>query len=1333
MSGGHLQLVANNNLDNLYLTGDPQITNFKIVYRRHTNFTMYPKNIFFSSNPTFGSLGRCRIRKHADLVTKLFLVITLPTVLLEYPILTKKEMSDILKSHGIIWNFSGIGSEPVTLLEYNIEIIPLIDNQINVLQAEYDEINVKEGLVNGVFNNPVYSSVDGRTFANLVFTDFITHDENSLELLYRYIVAFRNDIASTPKALVNFSDVKSLFYNELLTELIVTTITQVYMIPNIIFYHIVDFGNYVFNQALTNYNLKFIFDKGLDFGYTQGEIDTALDGYIVYNKYFESLPISRQLIASQNDINVTRQELLDDIEWNFRKNISELISINSILSENRYDSGLQFRIGYFKKFKFISTNVFNGNEPFNILVNTTKPKLNDHFSNSLTLVPDINEPASVNHFYGDFVNATIQQFNGSSRALFRDELFSDYFSDYKVWYRLLLSTYLGSGPGQYGDFDNLYVMNLIPLFNIYDIPLMVNYWLTNSQYAIYAPAFDLVGSTFQTTLYNNIIDSYNKYDLSFPDPHEFLDIKSYLEALKDTYRDGSDNLLIGMFKPDIIQDIDTSVYSPDVVDPNETYTQLIPIEYVIISYVLEYTQLIFDFTTDPVLYANLVNFIVNNVVNLFRKTDLPTYATYTKNNYTLFNYSLSNIVNTNSNAEPPFLDAASSIWYSISRSLIPQFNNVFISGILSPSYFTTDLGESMNELLDLYKTTLTNNNIPFDSNFTNVNFYKVRYDIDPITDVSYYLDGYNTAFSNYTRDNNLLKIENAALNRSRNYYKGAMENITIFYDEIINNPDIYYPVGYGTPTYTGPIVPDLLDSVVDNIYIEFTPGPNILLFGARDIVSSTRFDLEFNAIVNAPINNNPYTTGSYLFDWFDTYHTVITPTLLDQYYVVNAIWQRDVPSNESDLSPIYKDPNVQLIYDKLQSQDNVLNYMADTIVNDAGYKKFVDKIVNDSRTTTYNNFIDVLSEQRLIVVIQLDSIAVEDAPGHWSFFGSEFAQMLDTRLDRRTPPFAWAKEIGHRLCETLSVEIGGGIIETHTYNTLHVQHQLNIDENKEKTYNIMIGNIPALYTYDRTIKQQTVLYIPLQFWFCKHTAEALPLSAMKYTNIDIILKIPTLDKVAVWDENAMFIKKPVLDCKILANYIYVEKEERYRIATSRLEYLFEVQQNNGIITFGKHSLINNTIMTQLFFNNSSKMLVWELKFKRPDQDKFEKLDWTNNQVVVDGKVVNPVSLIKIRFNGQMREMNKESGFYQYCQPYMRGSGSLNDNTFIYTFALDPNILQPSGTANMNRLNDVNIVITLTDTIVSEMQNNNMTIEWETVSYSYNWLRVMSGMAAPMYI
>ena len=57
MPGGLLQLVAYGAQD-IYLTGNPQITFFKVVYRRHTNFALETIRNTFVGNLIFGGLNK---------------------------------------------------------------------------------------------------------------------------------------------------------------------------------------------------------------------------------------------------------------------------------------------------------------------------------------------------------------------------------------------------------------------------------------------------------------------------------------------------------------------------------------------------------------------------------------------------------------------------------------------------------------------------------------------------------------------------------------------------------------------------------------------------------------------------------------------------------------------------------------------------------------------------------------------------------------------------------------------------------------------------------------------------------------------------------------------------------------------------------------------------------------------------------------------------------------------------------------------------------------------------------------------------------------------------
>jgi hypothetical protein len=73
MGGGLLQLVAYGAQD-VYLTGNPQITFFKVAYRRHTNFALEAIEQTFNGNASFGSRVTCQITRNGDLINRVYFV-----------------------------------------------------------------------------------------------------------------------------------------------------------------------------------------------------------------------------------------------------------------------------------------------------------------------------------------------------------------------------------------------------------------------------------------------------------------------------------------------------------------------------------------------------------------------------------------------------------------------------------------------------------------------------------------------------------------------------------------------------------------------------------------------------------------------------------------------------------------------------------------------------------------------------------------------------------------------------------------------------------------------------------------------------------------------------------------------------------------------------------------------------------------------------------------------------------------------------------------------------------------------------------------------------------
>ena len=74
MGGGLLQLVAYGAQD-VYLTGNPQITFFKVVYRRHTNFALESIQQTFNGSVGYGQRITSTISRNGDLISRAYLVV----------------------------------------------------------------------------------------------------------------------------------------------------------------------------------------------------------------------------------------------------------------------------------------------------------------------------------------------------------------------------------------------------------------------------------------------------------------------------------------------------------------------------------------------------------------------------------------------------------------------------------------------------------------------------------------------------------------------------------------------------------------------------------------------------------------------------------------------------------------------------------------------------------------------------------------------------------------------------------------------------------------------------------------------------------------------------------------------------------------------------------------------------------------------------------------------------------------------------------------------------------------------------------------------------------
>lgn len=109
--------------------------------------------------------------------------------------------------------------------------------------------------------------------------------------------------------------------------------------------------------------------------------------------------------------------------------------------------------------------------------------------------------------------------------------------------------------------------------------------------------------------------------------------------------------------------------------------------------------------------------------------------------------------------------------------------------------------------------------------------------------------------------------------------------------------------------------------------------------------------------------------------------------------------------------------------------------------------------------------------------------------------------------------FAWVKRIGFALIKSVEIEINGKVIDTHYGEWLNLWAELTgkLTGNQGRGYNAMIGNVNEMIDFSAS-KEDYLLYIPLQFWFCKNSGSVLPLISLQYCDVKINVEFQDAEK-----------------------------------------------------------------------------------------------------------------------------------------------------------------------------------------------------------------------------
>ena len=317
---------------------------------------------------------------------------------------------------------------------------------------------------------------------------------------------------------------------------------------------------------------------------------------------------------------------------------------------------------------------------------------------------------------------------------------------------------------------------------------------------------------------------------------------------------------------------------------------------------------------------------------------------------------------------------------------------------------------------------------------------------------------------------------------------------------------------------------------------------------------------------------------------------------------------------------------------------------------------------------------------------------------------------------------SWVNAIGYVIIDYVEIQIGDRVIDKQYGQWMNIWSELITQTSKKDALYSMIGKHDFFTSTTQNGPLQ--LSIPLQFWFCNNIGSSLPLVAIQYQDVRINIQLKNFS--SLWVSNDMESASMILDndltfeqITLLVDYIFLDEEERKYFAQNKHYYLIEqIQESTQSIDITRSE--NNI---ELPFNHPVKELIWVIQTDEVKNNN-QWTNYSNNIINLFEEQGPPMIEAVIRFNGVERFEKRTEEYFRLTLPWKYHTSVSNNYIYLYSFAFDPEKLQPTGTANFSRLDS--------PTLHLKTSNNLKKSDITVYAINYNILRIISGVSGVLF-
>jgi hypothetical protein len=1262
MGGSLLQLVATN-IEDIFITGDPEITLFKIVYRRHVAFSQTQLNLNFKGKTTFGRKIIADIKRKGDLLKNLTLVFKIPEIEMIYEKKTNNEISQLLKKNYIEWSHE----EPSSFFVKSSvdEIETLIQNKIDSYNEEIDLIDSILEII-----DEVDDSLSVNEYYETVVEAIIDIDPSFNQLYDKIEQFFENEY---PTTLIKTVDTLKDFYKQEINSFVFklpeayrldfdndySIMNQNFDFINKIEYAFIDNNSSIsLSTLLTNY-IADVYESENNTTYTQ------IDAYKIFDSYITQNELS---LNGNFDFFKIRLDIINHLKLNLRKNIQMLSIIFSNLIR-------EYTFFIYRRFRNDSTTgSYLTSEKFTNMSLNALQSIDDNFTKQFVINAVEGEP-TITHYYNSYVTEKLTEFHTDNQNLFRDSKLNGYFNNLNLWTSLSVPTIITTGltSSEKRVLTGILPLDFIPIVMIVDILTA----LVNSV------DFDADLSDFITTKIKNeddvLIDAWiEEFDTEMREEIINDDFITELKTIATNKSTDNDIIIVSILKK----------FTKLTFDSQEYHY----VDYVIVKWLDKLNTLIDEYVIDnPSFGTDKINKLIS-VVESFRTSydSLPEHTTYEKS------YSLARLTNEPEIVDDPvsfseadkIIDAGSSIWKYIQSSFIDNFNGIFNNDILDDEHLVNNMGKEASLYFHhIIEPDLTTIDLGDSYDYYNITQEIIDEVIDSTLEDSLNkrITNFNYQLTNYDNNKEFLLINRISINKKNLMYgeiSNMMEQFESFFNTNVKNELADEDLINNIRTLIEEGGTDSLGNVISPLY------------GTMDIINSDSNTNDLQDYIENEFVDDP--------DTIELFNTQLNWTS-SKFYSSHTFILKNY--NKFATAQDIKD----FILDELQKK---------TIIN-AGAKTLKKTTVIETKnafvdyfTTKKNKLLDNISTLENEIIDLINNYAKGGEPSNFAWckrLGHHLIKKISLIIGGQTIDIQTGvlMNINRSLTEPKEKERGynemiGDISELTTFNNkikkaneLFVPLQLWFCRND----NGFIPLVNLIHT-DIQIHIELAELNEVAYWesgtvFKKHKPRI-------YSHLigDYILLDPEERKRMTNSKLEFLIETYQYDDSLIINkdfFINGGNEIRKR-------FYFKNNCKEMIWCFQRMKDINGSL--------DNKEIKWN----------NYGLEYTNKPASMEYLF----DTFELYFNSVYREEKKSAKYYNYVQS-SKHTRTPEKGIYCYNYSLYPDKFQPSGTVNLSMIELLEGRFIFNQDVINEILNNNEEFKLVFIVKTYNIFRCLSGM------